>query len=107
MLAAGPAERLDRRRHPTNFSASSLILVFLTLINAARTRRWTLAHMEEASGLLMLVCTKTGEEINTRALYTRADLERVRNASLMLYCKLCRQTHRFRFADARLKSTGG
>ncbi|MGA2894188.1 MAG: hypothetical protein ABSE22_15085 [Xanthobacteraceae bacterium] len=62
---------------------------------------------EEATGLLALVCAKTGEELNTGALYRPADLERVRDAKLMLHCRFCRETHLFRFADARLKPIDG
>jgi hypothetical protein len=59
--------------------------------------------MEASAGLLTLVCSETGGEISTGALYSRDDLQRVGDAKLMLYCKLCRKTHLFRFADARLK----
>ena len=59
--------------------------------------------MEASAGLLALVCSETGAEIATGALYSRDDLRRVHDAKLMLYCKLCRKTHLFRFADARLK----
>lgn len=63
--------------------------------------------MPDASGLLTLICSKTGGEINSGALYTRADLERVRSAKLMLHCKFCGETHQFRFADARLRPIDG
>lgn len=63
--------------------------------------------MVEQSGLLTLVCVKTGGEIDTHALYTRADLERVKSAKLNLHCKYCRQTHVFSFADGRLKPIPG
>jgi len=62
---------------------------------------------EPATGLLTLVCAKTGGEINTGALYARADLDRVRGAKLMLHCRFCRETHLFRFAEAHLKPIGG
>jgi len=62
--------------------------------------------MAEA-GLLTLVCTVTGGEIDTHALYTRADLERVKNAELNLHCKFCHKRHVFRFADALLKPKPG
>lgn len=59
--------------------------------------------MDVTAGLLTLVCSETGGEIGTGTLYSREDLQRVWDAKLMLYCKLCRKTHLFRFADARLK----
>jgi len=62
---------------------------------------------EQATGLFTLVCARTGGEINTGAVYTRADLERVRDAKLMLHCKFCRETHLFCFADARLRPIDG
>ncbi len=59
--------------------------------------------VETSAGLLTLVCSETGGEIGTGALYSREDLQRVHDAKLTLYCKLCGKTHQFRFADARLK----
>jgi hypothetical protein len=56
-------------------------------------------------GWLTLVCTKTGNEIDTRTLYTRADLERVKAAKLWLHCRLCHESHIFSFSDARLAPT--
>ena len=54
------------------------------------------------SGWLTLICAKTGSEIDTGVRYSRADLERVKTAKLLLHCKLCGKTHLFFFADARL-----
>jgi hypothetical protein len=62
---------------------------------------------EQATGLLTLVCAKTGGEINTGAVYSCADLDRVRDAKLMLHCRFCGETHLFRFAEARLKPIDG
>lgn len=59
---------------------------------------------QPASGLLMLVCPATGEEISTGALYTREDLVRTSRAKLQLYCPFCGETHLFNFSEARLRT---
>jgi hypothetical protein len=80
----------------------------LIQLSAAPVRNAKFPHagkvvMEASAGLLALVCSETGAEISTGALYSGDDLRRVHGAKLMLYCKLCRKTHLFRFADARLR----
>jgi hypothetical protein len=53
--------------------------------------------------ILTLVCSRTGGEVSSGAIYTPADLERAKPAKLLLYCPYCRESHLFMFSDARLK----
>jgi hypothetical protein len=52
---------------------------------------------------LTLVCTVTGEKINTGVAYT--DLKRVKMTKLLLHCCHCGKSHVFKFTDAHLKPT--
>jgi hypothetical protein len=61
---------------------------------------------DPAYGILVLVCARTGTEINSHTPYTQEDLARVRPAKLLLRCRFCRQTHLFNFSEARLKPLG-
>jgi len=56
-----------------------------------------------AAGVLLLVCTTTGQSIDTRVRYNEADLARVTEAKLRLRCPHCHKYHVFSFADAKLR----
>jgi hypothetical protein len=53
-------------------------------------------------GMLTLVCSATGGEINTGAIYHRDELRRGRKAQVLLRCSFCGKSHVFKFSDARL-----
>ena len=53
-------------------------------------------------GILMLVCTETGGEVSSGAVYRLDDLARARRAKLLDHCRHCGETHLFMFSDARL-----
>ena len=55
------------------------------------------------AGVLMLVCTVTGERVDTGVRYTASDLSRAASAKLRMRCPFCRKTHMFGFADATLR----
>ena len=54
-------------------------------------------------GVLMLVCTATGEGVDTGVRYTASDLARTAAAKVRMRCPFCRRTHMFSFADATLR----
>ena len=56
-----------------------------------------------AAGALLLVCTTTGQSIDTRVRYNKADLARVTEAKVRLRCPHCHKYHVFSFADAKLR----
>jgi hypothetical protein len=57
---------------------------------------------EQTVGMLTLVCSATGGEINSGVVYHRDDLKRARKVQLHLRCRFCGTSHLFKFSDARL-----